>query len=107
LLHQDTQASGVASASPPAVALSDDDDPAAVAHTLVADASGAPESTGKQPSTGIGLASSGRMPRPFIPTLRSAGRYVMDMKRVTDREPSAGRAAVAANHGWQPGSCRR
>jgi hypothetical protein len=99
LLHQDTRAFGVGSACLPAVSLTHDDDPT---DAVLAEASGAPQATGRQP-----LATSARTLPPAIPTLRSAGRYVMDMKSATDREPSAGRAAVAANHGWQPGSCRR
>jgi hypothetical protein len=101
LLHQDTQASGVASATPPAVALSHDDDPAAAARTLVANGWGAPESTGKQPSTAIGLASSGRMPPPVIPTLLGAGRYVMGMKSIIDPEPRAGGEPEVARCGGQ------
>ena len=91
MLNQDTQASGVPSPTPPAAA-----------HTLVADASGTPDSTGKQPSTGIGLASSGRMPPPVIPTVLGAGRYVMGMKSVIDREPRAGGAPEVARCGGQP-----
>jgi hypothetical protein len=102
LLHQDTQASGVASATPPAVEPSHDDGPAAAAHTLVAEASGARESTGKQPSMGIGLGSSGRMPPPVIPTLLGADRYVMGMKSVTDRELRGGRAPDATRCAMRP-----
>jgi hypothetical protein len=81
LLHQDTQTFG-ASASLPAVTLSHVDDAAAAAHALVADASGVLESTGKQPTTGIGLASSGQTRPPAIPTIPGARRYVMSMKSV-------------------------
>jgi hypothetical protein len=101
LLYQDTQASGVVSPTPPAVALSHDDDATAAAHTLVAAASGAPESTGKQPSTGIGLASSSRMP-PAIPTVLGAARYVMGMKSLTERELRGGRAPDATRCAGRP-----
>jgi hypothetical protein len=95
LLHQDTQEFGP-SASLPAVSPTHADDAAAAAHAVVADASGGQERTGEQPSTGIGLGSS-RQTRPSaIPTVLGAGRYVMSMKSVTDRELRAGRAPDAA-----------
>jgi hypothetical protein len=81
LLHQDTQTFG-ASASLPAVSPTHAYDPATAAHALVADASGALESTGKQPNTGIGLASSGQTRPPAIPTIPGARRYVISMKSV-------------------------
>jgi hypothetical protein len=106
LLHQDTRAFGVASATLPTVSLTHDDDAAAAAHVGFAEASGAPQTTRRQPSMCIGLVRSGRTPA-VIPTPSGAGGYVMGMKSVTDREPRAGRAPRVANCGRQAEGSRR
>jgi hypothetical protein len=95
LLHQDTQASGVASASPPAAVPNHDDGPAATEH---ARSPRPPEghAEGRQAAKhGLGLASSGGMRPPAIPTVLGAGGYVMDMKSVTGRQLRGSRAPDA------------